>query len=386
MKSHSSPMILIIKIIRIIGYVCCMISLPLSAHALTLRDKIGQMLILGFDGSSVNRTSSIVKVIDQDNLGGVVLFDYDGITDKYGKNIQSRKQVRKLTRQLQFYTRQAERKHHRPLLPLLIAVDNEGGEVDRLKTAEGFEPALSAALLPKLSAQKASHEFKKISSNLKSAGFNLDFAPVLDVNVNPKNPVIAMKNRSFSADPMIVSHYAGEFSRSLHAQGIACTYKHFPGHGSSEKDSHIAFVDVSQSWKPYELQPYEQLFAEKWSCPMVMTAHIVNRQLDPSGLPATLSYPILTKLLREKMHFLGVVISDDMQMDAIEKFYTLDKAVVLAINAGVDMLLFDNQIENPMLDPKPLIDLIEAKVKSGEISEARIDEAYQRIVRLKKQL
>lgn len=360
--------------------------LPVVVYPLTLRDKIGQMIMLGFDGTQVNASSEIVKTINQYNLGGVILFDYDSVKESYGKNIRSLKQISALTKQLQLYTKQAERRYHRPLLPLLIAIDYEGGEVDRFRTAEGFEPTLPAALLPKLVPLKVNHEIDKITQNLKATGFNLNFAPVLDVNVNPDNPVIGVQNRSFSSDPRLVTNYARQFTHALLTHDILCAYKHFPGHGSATKDSHMDFVDVSQTWKSYELFPYQKLFSEKEACPIVMTAHIVNRQLDPSGLPATLSHTMLTNLLRKYLHFKGVVISDDLQMDAIQKHYPLDKSIPLAINAGVDILLFANQTKSVLVDPAAIINLIESKVKSGEIPVKRIDEAYARIVALKSHL
>ncbi|MBI2785326.1 MAG: glycoside hydrolase family 3 protein, partial [Legionella longbeachae] len=205
----------------------------------------------------------------------------------------------------------------------------------------------------------------------------------LDVNVNPDNPVIGKKERSFSGDAATVSHYASIYSRHFLNQKIQCVYKHFPGHGSSTKDSHLGFVDVTDTWQAYELDPYQQLLKSNESCGVVMTAHIVNRQLDASGLPATLSHTILTNLLRNQLNFKGVIITDDMQMKAISDNYGLEQALVLTINAGADMLIFGNNLSVNPQDPKQLIDIIEDKVLSGDINPERINDAYQHIRALK---
>ncbi|MGL5742908.1 MAG: glycoside hydrolase family 3 N-terminal domain-containing protein, partial [Legionella sp.] len=194
------------------------------------------------------------------------------------------------------------------------------------------------------------------------------------------------KERSFSSDPLQVTRYASIFTRHFLNEKIECAYKHFPGHGSSTKDSHLGFVDVTDTWQPYELEPFQNLVHLNASCHVVMTAHIVNRQLDASGLPATLSHKILTDLLRKQLHLKGVIITDDMQMKAISDNYGLDHALVLAINAGADMLIFGNNLSTESQDPVQVIDIIEAKVQSGEISRQRIDEAYKHIVALKKSL
>jgi beta-N-acetylhexosaminidase len=358
---------------------------PLQAQTapVPLRYKIGQMIIMGFNESQVSNESDIVKWIDQYHLGGVIAFDTATKGKNLTKNIQSKQQIHELTTQLQAYTTQSQKKQHLPLLPLLIAIDYEGGWVDRLQTADGFEPTLSPALYPKLSQKKLSHELNKMSQYLKTAGFNLDFAPIVDIAVNPTNPIITTFKRSYSADPAEVTHFAGLFVNALREKNIQCAFKHFPGHGSSEKDSHLGLVDISKTWKSYELLPYQKLIQDKPTCGFVMTAHLINRQLDPSGLPATLSHKMLTDLLRHHLHFNGVIISDDMLMKAILDNYPLEKAIPLAINAGVDVLLFANQDEHTMVTPTKIIDLIEHQVKAGIIPEQRINEAYEHIKQIK---
>lgn len=360
--------------------------LATPTHQVSLRDKIGQMLLIGFDGKSINSESVIVKTIEKNNIGGVILFSNKTQTKNNDANIESPEQVQQLNKDLQYYTKRSNTKHKRPKLPLLISVDYEGGKVNRLAEKKGFPPALSAAEIGKRSFEEAETAANVMTQTLKKAGFNLNFAPMLDVNVNPDNPVIGKKERSFSAESGLVESYASIYSRHFLNKKIQCAYKHFPGHGSSTKDSHLGFVDVTDTWQNDELEPYEHLLNSDDSCGMIMTAHIVNRKLDKSGLPATLSNKILTGLLRHQLHFKGVIITDDMQMKAISDNYELEQALVLTINAGADMMIFGNNLSDKPQDPAQLIDIIEAKVVSGDIKLQRINEAYKHIVALKHQL
>ena len=361
-------------------------SIALAQPQSTFRDKIGQMLVIGFDGKQIDAQSQLTQVIEKNNIGGVILFDYNSRTKNYDKNIESPAQVMRLTKDLQYYSAQGHLNYNRPNLPLLISVDYEGGKVNRLNEKYGFPPTRSAAYIGKRGLDEAGFMAQEMAETLKVLGFNLNFAPVVDVNVNPDNPVIGKKDRSFSQDPTEVAKYASVYTEQFIHQKIQCAYKHFPGHGSSSEDSHLGFVDVTKTWQPYELAPYQQLFDSNEACGMVMTAHIVNRQLDESGLPATLSHKILTDLLRHQLHFKGVIITDDMQMKAISDHYGLENALVRAINAGADMLIFGNNLTVEPQNPEQLIDIIEAKVLSGEINPDRIIDAYQHIVSLKKSM
>ncbi|MCX7091537.1 MAG: glycoside hydrolase family 3 protein [Legionellales bacterium] len=354
------------------------------ADPISLRDKIGQMILIGFKGDTVGKNASIVRSIAENNIGGVILFDKKLV----GKNIINPEQVQTLNQDLQTFNHEAHMTHQRPDLPLLIALDYEGGKVNRLKEAYGFPPTLSAAEIGRLSLTDANTQAANMATILKTSGFNLDFAPVIDLNINPNNPVIGKLERSFSDNHSDVIRYAALFSQNFLAQGVQCAYKHFPGHGSSTGDSHLGFVDVTDVWQADELEPYQQLLSGANPCGMVMTAHVINRQLDDSGLPATLSRKILTGLLREQMKFSGVIITDDMQMGAIRDHYGLKQAITLTINAGADMLIFANQLapNDADQDPKDLIDLIESEVQLGHISDAQIDASYQRIVKLKQNL
>lgn len=349
----------------------------------SLRDKIAQMLIVGFDGKQVTEQSLIVRQLDGCYLGGVLLFDYNFTTKTYDKNIENPTQVKNLNAELQHYNAILNKKHQRPERPLLIAVDYEGGAVNRLKESYGFPETVSAQKIGKMSHKKITQASDKMAETLKAAGFNLNFAPVLDVNVNPENPILGKLERCFSDRAQEVVDIARIYVKSFEEQGIKACYKHFPGHGSSQTDSHLGFVDVTNTWIESELEPYRYLRRELDGCKMIMTAHIINRQLDDTGLPATLSYKILTELLRQELNYDGVIITDDMQMKAISDHYSLEESLQLAVNAGADMFIFGNQLSKKPQDPVEVVDIIEKCVREGSISEKRIDDAYARICKLR---
>jgi beta-N-acetylhexosaminidase len=340
----------------------------------TLKQKIGQMLLIGFKGTELQPTDSIVTALLAQRIGGVVLFDYDAQTKTYDRNIKNPQQLKHLTEQLQSYTKQAATSNHNTLY------------VNRLKEEYGFSKTLSAAELGRGSYDQAREYAQQMAETLQQAGVNIDFAPVLDVNVNPSNPIIGKKDRSFSADPNKVTNYAEIFAQAFHDHGIICVYKHFPGHGSSTGDTHLGLVDVTKTWQDSELNPYKELLAKPDGCPMVMTAHVVHYGLDSKGYPASLSAAITTDLLRKKLKFNGVVITDALQMKAIADNYGVPQAVRLAILAGADILIFDNQLAAKLQDPQEVIDIIYHDVMTGAIPRSRIDESYRRIMNLKKQL
>ena len=341
------------------------------------------MLLLGFDGTDIDVQAPIAKAIQEDGIGGVILFDYDYPAKQFGKNIQNPEQVTKLTRTLQTLNSQARKQDQQPFLPLIMSVDYEGGKVNRLKENYGFPSTISAAQAGSLHHEAVSEAANKMAETLKKLGFNLDFAPVVDVNVNPDNPILGKLDRCFSADPQQVSEYAEIYTQAFANHRIHGAYKHFPGHGSSDADSHLGFVDVTDTWQESELLPYQALSQNPNACQMIMTAHIINRKLDPTGLPATLSHVMLTKILREQLQFQGIIITDDMQMKAISDHYSMEKAITMAINAGADMFIFGNQLCDSPQDSKSIIDYIESEVHAGHIPAETIQKSYARIVAFK---
>ncbi|MHC4708717.1 MAG: glycoside hydrolase family 3 N-terminal domain-containing protein [Planctomycetota bacterium] len=204
------------------------------------------------------------------------------------------------------------------------------------------------------------------------------------MDVNRFNPVIGWLDRSFSADPEVVTLHAGEFIRAHRQYGVLCALKHFPGHGSSTRDSHLGFTDISDTWSSKELGPYEVLIREELA-DVIMTAHVFNANLD-AEFPATLSKPVLTDLLRDQLFFYGVVISDDMQMRAIRDHYGFVTALQRAIEAGVDIILISNNSVFEEDAASRAIAIIKNLVDEGKITSQRIDQSYLRIKKLKQRL
>jgi len=338
-----------------------------------LRTKIGQMLLVGFRGTTAATSAALLADIRERALGGVVLFSIDQPTGSPIRNIESPEQLAALTAALQ-----AEALAAQPGLPLTISVDEEGGEVARLGPSHGFPATESAAALGARNDPAYTEDAgAAIAATLVAAGINLNLAPVVDVNLNPDNPIIGALDRSFSPDPAIVTSQAEAFVRGHHRHQVLTTLKHFPGHGSATGDTHLGVVDVTDTWSEVELIPFQNLVDDDLA-DAVLTAHVFNRSLDLDN-PATLSRPVVTGILREQLGYDGLVISDDMQMGAIRDAYGYPDAVRLAIDAGVDVLTIANQqvFEDGIV--ATTIDLIAGLVDDGTIPESRIDESWRRI-------
>ncbi|QOP46547.1 glycoside hydrolase family 3 N-terminal domain-containing protein [Sulfurimonas paralvinellae] len=333
-----------------------------------LKKMIGRMLIVGFDEQFVDENSQIVKDIECYDLGGVILFDRFYNDRNKTKNISSPEQLRELTKELQSFSRK----------PLFIAVDQEGGRVARLKPKYGFLKIASAKVLGSLPVKFAQEAYAKNTKMLHECGINMNFAPVVDLAVNPKNKVIFALERSYSNEPKKVAKYAGIMIDAQTKTNIISVLKHFPGHGSSLGDSHKGFVDITDTWSKKELEPYKILLREG-KADAIMTAHVFNRHFDEK-YPATLSRKINTYLLRKQLGFRGVIISDDMQMKAISAEYSLKEATTLAINSGVDILLFGNQLAHNSVEE--IVNTIFTQVKNGAIPLERIQEADRHIENL----
>ena len=334
----------------------------------TLKKEIGRMLVVGFNGQSINKKSQILKDIKKYNLGGVILFDKFYKNRTRTKNISSSTQLQNLSTQLQKISQK----------PLIISIDQEGGKVARLKPYYGFSKIPSAFEVAQGTQKSASRVYEKQSKMLQVAGINTNFAPVVDLAINPKNRVIVGLERSFSKESKKVVAFAKIVIEEQSKAGIISVLKHFPGHGSSLEDSHKGFVDISKTWSKKELEPYIQLIDANM-VDMIMSAHVFNSKLDKK-YPATLSYNINTKLLRNELGFKGVIISDDMQMRAISEQYSLKESLTLAINAGVNILLFGNQLAQNSV--KELVNIIFSGVKNGTIKYENIKSSNTKIENL----
>ncbi|MGL5743052.1 MAG: glycoside hydrolase family 3 N-terminal domain-containing protein [Legionella sp.] len=349
---------------------------------ITLRNKIGQMLVMGFDGCEIHGKSPVAEWLSSDGLGGVLLFDQYVSTGEYGKNLTDQAQIKRLTHQLNYYSSEITYKNNGALL--LIAIDYEGGAIDRLDHIEGCMPTISAQDMAQLSPEALRAELSQMAFTLKSLGFNLNFAQVVDLDLQDNQGIVGALQRSFSADPDEVVRLAKTWVDVFQNQGIGSCYKHFPGHGSAVGDTHHGFVDVTNTFNQNELAPYYQLVRDIHQPVMIMTAHVVNRHLDRQGLPATLSHKILTSLLRDTIGYDGVIIADDLQMQAITDHYSFEEALCLTINAGADMLIFANQLDK--ITAPQVIGAIESLVLQQKIEPQRIEDAYRRIIRLKQHI
>ncbi|MBN2734510.1 MAG: glycoside hydrolase family 3 protein [Methanomicrobiaceae archaeon] len=339
----------------------------------TLDEKIGQMIIVGFRGFTADNDSQIADDIRNGRIGGVILFDRDVALNSSERNIKSPEQVLSLNSQLQGYAGE---------IPLFISVDQEGGKICRLKESYGFLAVPSAEYLGRIDNETITRDAGSILANtVKDAGFNMNFAPVVDLMVNQNSPAIGKLNRSFSKDPYVVARNAGWIIDEHRKAGIITAIKHFPGHGSATADSHAGFTDVTGTWSEEELIPY-QILTDEGIPDMIMTAHIYNQNLDPD-YPATLSEKTITGILRNRLGYEGFVITDAMDMGAIANNYGIKEALNLSINAGCDIILFANNIVYDERIAENATGLIKELIQEGEIPEERINESYDRIIRLK---
>ncbi|MGH9340078.1 MAG: glycoside hydrolase family 3 protein [Acidobacteriota bacterium] len=333
---------------------------------------IGQMLMVGFRGTELGPDDPFLQQVRDLHLGGAILFDYDVASRSPVRNILSAEQVRALTASLQAAAG----------TPLFVAIDQEGGRLARLKEVRGFPATLSAAEMGRRNSEEITRkQAGEMGRLLAGLGINMNFAPVVDLAANPENPVIAGLERSYGADPELVAKHARWTIEAFHEAGIWAAVKHFPGHGSSRDDSHLGLPDVSETWSPVELAPFAELIEEELP-DMVMTAHLYNSRWD-SRYPATLSKPVISGILRQDLGFEGVIISDDMGMGAIVQNYTFEKAIELAINAGVDILLLGNNLTYDPDLARKAFDIVRGMVERGEISPERIRQSFQRISDLK---
>ena len=334
----------------------------------------GQMFMVGFNGLAVDGDHPVVEAIVNHRLGGVILFDRN--IDGTRQNIQSFSQLRELTSTLQGHAE----------IPLFVAVDQEGGQVCRLKEKDGFPSTVSAALLGQQPDTDMTRQCADtMARSLAELGVNFNLAPVVDLALNEANAIISRYERSFGRDPQLVVQHAMEFVSAHHRMGVACCLKHFPGHGSSTGDSHLGFVDISESWQERELEPYREMFGAGFS-DAVMTAHVVHRQLDRQGLPATLSEPVISRLLRDELGFSGIIVSDDLQMKAITDHWGYKTAVQKAVLAGVDLLIIGNNLVRQPDAVATGVQAVEELLDEGKIDEQRIRQSVERITNLKRKI
>jgi len=334
-----------------------------------LKQLLHKMLIIGFDGHAILNNDTLTTQI-QNGLGGVILFDrYIEDTSK-AKNIHSFEQLKKLNQSLQNISDN----------PLMICIDQEGGKVARLREQKGFKESPSAKMITTLIDDEAKKAYDELASQLQELDINCNFAPLVDLGINKDSKIIYGLDRAYGDDTEQIVKYGEIFMDALDKHKIISVLKHFPGHGSAKGDSHEGFVDITQTWDEIELSPYKSLLHKT---NMIMSAHVFNAKLDDK-YPSTLSYATNTKLLRERLGYDGVLITDDLQMFAIQKHYKKEEAIELAINSGADMLMYCNQLGDD--DTDETIDMMTHLVQSGKIPIERIKEANKRIDKLFKRI
>jgi beta-N-acetylhexosaminidase len=357
---------------RISWLVACVLFVSAPAGAgVTLREKLGQMVMITVTGDSLEETGPSMETLKSDLanrlVGGVVMF-------VWSDNLASPVRIAHFTGQLQALAN----------VPLLLAIDQEGGKVARLSASNGFAATTTAYDLGTVLNQESSTRSmaSMMAGWFVQTGLTMNLAPVVDVNVNPASPAIGALKRSFSADAATVARHASWFIDEFHAKHVLTALKHFPGHGSAKTDSHLGFTDITTTWSNAELDPYTTLLAVG-KPDAIMTGHLFNGTVD-SVYPATLSYATITGILRNQLGFSGVVMSDAMGMAAITSHYGLDEAMVLAVNAGVDILLYTTNLDSAGHSlAGRIVDVLERHVQEGSIAASRIDASYARIMALK---
>jgi len=335
-----------------------------ASAPLTLRQKAARMLLMGFigDNTATDGAAAIAGHLEEGRIGGVLFLRH---------NVRSREGVEGLTRQFGAIAPDA-----------WMAVDQEGGAVQRLSSDLGYSPIPRAYVISEeQSVDEARLLYSEAAAEFRAAGFNLNLAPVADVQ-DDENGVIGRWGRGYGVDGERIADYAGAFIEAFESEGAACAIKHFPGHGRSSGDSHHGFVDISESWSDAELDPFRRLI-DAGQAHLIMGGHLTHTGLDPAGNPVTFSHPILTDLLRGQMGYQGALVTDDLDMGAIRENYNQREAVIRSIQAGNDMIMMSNSAEPDPNLPVRFADWIEDAIAAGELTEARIDESVARLTALR---
>ncbi len=327
----------------------------------TDEERIGQLLMLGWTGGTAEAARPILQEF---RPGGVVFVD----------NARTEAAARRLNTDLRALAEEYR------LLPLLIAVDHEGGEVQRIRDIPNLGSNREFAN-QRPSLTQACERGLRHAQQLRSMGFNMNLAPVLDVNNNPANPVIG--SRSYGDDPELVASLGSAYVRGLQGGGVVAVGKHFPGHGNTAVDSHLqlpVLLHTVEELERIELVPFRRAIEPPAKLAAIMSAHIAFPAVDPSRAPATLSRPIMTELLRQRLGFQGLVLSDDLAgMRAITDNFSPGEAAVRAVEAGVDMVL----ISGGGASQRESRDALVAALRTGRLGRDRVEEALRHVLRVK---
>lgn len=331
--------------------------------SLSLEEKISQMFIMGFHGTALNEQNKCIQSAIQSGLGGIILFS---------ENIESYGQIACLTSKLQSTAR----------IPLFMSIDQEGGRVERTINVKDKVNYLSPKELADTGNPDSTHkQAETMAKELINMGINMNYAPVLDVNTNPNNPIIGV--RSFGDNPATVTEYASQVYNTFLNNNIIPVVKHFPGHGDTGEDSHLTMPQVNLDIDELEnthIKPFIDAFNA--GVQAVMVSHVHYTAFDEEILPASLSSNVIKHHLRERMGFNGVVISDDMVMGGIKNYYNTLESCLKGIEAGIDLFIFRN-CDAGMLN---LIHKLVACVENGLLSKERVEESVWRILNCKSSL
>ncbi|HHW57375.1 MAG TPA: glycoside hydrolase family 3 protein [Clostridia bacterium] len=333
---------------------------------MSLDEKIGQMIMAGFSSVTANYCGydeHIDILITKYKVGNISLF---------ARNIGSIEEITKLTETIQ------KNMIEHIGIPAIIGTDQEGGVVTQVREGAVFFPGNMAVAAANIEGSTLK-EGEIVGEGLRALGINLNIAPVLDVNNNSKNPIIGV--RSYGDDPEQVAKLGVDFIKGVQSRGVIATAKHFPGHGDTEIDTHVDIPTVPydrERLERVEFYPFRK--AVENGVDAIMTAHIYFPAIDDEKIPATLSYNILTKLLRDNMGFKGIIMTDCMEMDAISKNFGIEKGSVMAIKAGTDMIEISHHLDVQIRS----VEAIKKAVLNEEIPEERINESVRRILEIKK--
>jgi beta-N-acetylhexosaminidase len=348
------------------------LTLSVPAAAQSLEQMAGQMIIVGFAGDSSGDKGVVAAraEIAAGLLGGVMYLK---------TNVASLENVRAMN---------AAFRNASPSLQPFITLDQEGGAVERLTKDVGFTEVPNAATVAQGGVSNARVTYNKMAAGIAAVGFTVNFGPVVDLNRNKNNQIIAKFGRAYAAGANTVTVYAEQFIAAHHQAGLVTSLKHFPGHGSSTADSHEGFVDISKTWDPVELEPYRALIEQKYQ-DFVMVGHLFHDDYAGDGdvkLPASLSPEWITGVLRNELGFLGLVISDDLEMGAIREHFGLRETVTRAVRAGMDVLLFSNTANARPTLAAEIRAILVAEAEADPAFRARIEQSYGRIVGMKQRI
>ena len=336
------------------------------------RHRIGQLLIVGFWGDDAEDACfrHLVASIKRDGIGGVLFL---------ARNIKSREAVRAMV---------GEIKDASPVLPL-ITIDQEGGRVQRIKGFKDFPDTPAAIdMAAQAAPETAEDHYLRMAEALRDWGFNVNFGPVVDLLLDRSNPIIAGLGRAYSKDPDVVIAYAQAFVNAHRKAGLLTALKHFPGHGSTHADTHVEPVDVSRTWKPKELEPYKALVAEKLADAIMVGHMVLNRAPDHAygADPATLSRDLIDRMIRQDLGFNGVLITDDIRMQALDPVGDTATRVEHALMAGNDLVIVSAKKEDPASFLDTLVDVLAERLQTSGEFRGRVDEAVDRVTCLRARL